>query len=222
MVDMVEVDESFPTRLRALLSDRRLSQTELARQTDIARWRLSKIVNGKRRPNAREIGALAHALEVDMCELIGVAVALDKFAEMERRTEAAEERAAEAKRAYSAEAATRSRVEAQHAERIAELERDLGGLADARDASERDCAALREQLEEAQGLIELLRVIDSDFSEPKASAQRERPWVVPAVVEDRYAPARKQADLWGNFVGGAVKVLTSLVVYGFVSKRLDG
>lgn len=62
--------EDFAQRIKRLIDERGISQTELAPLSRIERSELNRIVNGKRDPRPYEIGWLAEALGVSTKELL--------------------------------------------------------------------------------------------------------------------------------------------------------
>jgi transcriptional regulator with XRE-family HTH domain len=76
--------EMFGQRLKRLLTDRALSQTELAAHSRIERTELNRLVNGKRDPKPYEIGWLAEALGCTTKELLdGLELGQIEFVEEE-------------------------------------------------------------------------------------------------------------------------------------------
>ena len=60
----MKTKEDLPQRLRRLLSERGMSQTDLATRSRIERSELNRLVNGKRDPRPYEIGWLAEAFGI--------------------------------------------------------------------------------------------------------------------------------------------------------------
>lgn len=88
------------SRVRTLLSDRGVTQTELAERTGIDRAELNRLINGRRSPRSDEIQRLADALGVATTELVvGVELtaraeeSLAAFAKLEAKAAEGQQRA---------------------------------------------------------------------------------------------------------------------------------
>ena len=114
----------LPERLRACLAERGLSQAKLSQHTSIHQSTLNKILNGKRRPNAAQLGALAYVLDINLEDLLvlpssaNVPVDLE---ELRAERDQATRRAGEAEAACRREEAARARAEAE----LKRVEREL-------------------------------------------------------------------------------------------------
>ena len=116
---MLELREEFAARLRVLVADSGLSKAELARRAGIKPPAIYPIVSGKRRPNAKQLGGLAHELCVDLLDFIGVDDHTDERDALARQLERTRQRAAQLEQ----ELTTQTREHEQLEERCAEAER---------------------------------------------------------------------------------------------------
>lgn len=112
---------ALPKRLRTLLAEHELSQAELARRTGIGRSTLNKIINGKQYPNAKQLGAMAFELDVDVLELLRAAGELAEQEAQARRLEEAEASISRAERARELAIGQKAELEERYAARVSEL-----------------------------------------------------------------------------------------------------
>jgi transcriptional regulator with XRE-family HTH domain len=111
----------LPERLRTRLAEHGLSQAKLSQDTNIDPSTLSKILNGKRRPNAAQLGVLAYVLGVELDELLVLPSSPNELDELRADRDEATRRADEAEAARRREETARVRAELAAADRISEL-----------------------------------------------------------------------------------------------------
>src|SRR5690606_3906111 len=107
-------------RLRSRLAEHGLSQGKLSQHTSIDRSTLSKILNGKRRPTAAQLGALAYVLDLEFDELLVLPASSNELDELRAERDEATRRADEAEAAHRREETARARAELNAADRVAE------------------------------------------------------------------------------------------------------
>jgi transcriptional regulator with XRE-family HTH domain len=183
---MGELDESFPARLRTELTERGMSQADLARCTDIRPSTLSKIINGKQRPSGRQLAAIALELEIDLREHIGSELRDQLRAERMRVEQLAakcaqlEQRADESEKARATEAEAKRRAETDDAVKYAQLEQraeqaERGWAAETEARRKADaaatarCAELEQQAKQAEARCAQLEQAERE----RAAAERE-------------------------------------------------
>jgi transcriptional regulator with XRE-family HTH domain len=68
-----DFNEALMMVIRAKMGVQKMRTADLARTTDIPRSTLSRIVNGQRLPDLKQVRLIAIALEIPMAQLIGEA-----------------------------------------------------------------------------------------------------------------------------------------------------
>lgn len=181
--DMPPTDDLLAARLRALLTEHGLTQAEVGRRTGICGSTLNRIVHGKRRPNAREIGALAHVLEVELLELLGVTEMISTL--VAERDELAQQLGV-AKRAVEQRAAEVDAANVTRGvllEQMAALRGQLDEFGQTRASAEAELESLRSELAAARDRIALLEKLDELFPSKPGSEPRPFEWEVSVPTE---------------------------------------
>lgn len=72
-------------RIKALRTERKISQETLAEETGIERWKLASMESGRRRVSSHEVALFAEALDVEPAELLraGTPVRLYRLSDMD-------------------------------------------------------------------------------------------------------------------------------------------
>lgn len=175
-MDKQTASSSFAERLRNLINEKGITQTELATRTSIERSEINRMVNGKRDPKPQEIGWLAEALDVHPKKLIeGVNIEqletfeeeVERAREQARRVLSAERERDEAKSALKVQEDTTRTLEAGWRRERSEMQKLLA-------TQRHDCAdRLRQQEDElARREHELLTEL-SQLRDDKAALERD-------------------------------------------------
>jgi transcriptional regulator with XRE-family HTH domain len=156
----------LPQLLRARLTACSLSQAKLSKHTSIDPSTLSKILNGKRRPNAAQLGALAYVLDLELDQLLLLPPSPDVLVERDELRAKLEEATRHADEAELA----RARTESAAAARIAELEAKLDEAARARASVEAELKRVEQELAAAK--LRLDELDDREAWAPKPKSGR--------------------------------------------------
>ena len=216
---MVRTSETFAQRLRRMISDKGISQTDLATRVDIDRTDLNRLVNGKRSPKPREAAWLIEALGIEpKVFLSGLDVAGDPaFHDEVEQHRVLARRVLEAERERDEAKAARNSIEASfRAEEMAwrdERKQLQAALADFR----RDCADRVKQRDDALAKREneLLEELSSARDKIAAGARQLR--AVTQVSDDRL---RQIGELQTRLGSAESRVTTAGLFGGLVGAVL--
>ncbi|MFV8753918.1 helix-turn-helix domain-containing protein [Nannocystaceae bacterium ST9] len=212
-------DDRLATLLLAALARHELTQAEVARRTGIRAPKLNRIVHGKGRPNAMELGALAHVLEIDLVELLGVVDEVSRISserdELARRLAELTLAAEQLERLLTQKIEAGDRVRARLIEKADDLEERLDQVGRARSLADAEVKRLRAELAKANDRIELLQEING-FSRPQSNSPP--PVDVPtwssnplmSMESSKIEQELAQARLLGRVVGAGVEIVALL------------